>query len=82
MYKNNQTTSTKCQYQAARSIIKKWLKFLFIAFILISVKIKYKDPIITCKPWNPVAIKKIFPYEESEILNSAWEYSIYCSIEK
>ena len=26
MYRNNQTTSTKCQYQAAASNIKWWLK--------------------------------------------------------
>lgn len=61
MYRNSQTTSTKCQYQAAASnpkwcVLEKWL--------LIS-RIKHVNrkivPIITCRPWNPVAIKKVEP---------------------
>ena len=30
---------------------------------------------ITCKPWNPVAIKNVDPYTASEILNLASQYS-------
>lgn len=26
------------------------------------------EPIITCNPWNPVAIKKVDPYTPSEIV--------------
>lgn len=32
-------------------------------------------PIITCKPWNPVAIKKVEPYTESEIEKGDSKYS-------
>jgi len=39
-------------------------------------------PIITCNPWNPVAIKKVDPYDASAIENSAWIYSIAWSREK
>lgn len=61
MYKNNQITSTKCQYQIANSkfilcILEKWI--FIIRYKEINKKI---DPINTCKPWNPVAIKKIEP---------------------
>ena len=54
VYKNNQITSTKCQYQMAHS------KFILCVFEkwIFDKKI---DPINTCKPWNPVAIKKIEP---------------------
>jgi len=31
---------------------------------------------ITCNPWNPVATKKVLPYAESEMENSACIYSI------
>jgi len=34
------------------------------------------DPMITCAPWNPVAMKNVLPYEESEMENSAFQYSI------
>jgi hypothetical protein len=34
-----------------------------------------EDPIITCKPWNPVAMKKVEPYVESAIENDASKYS-------
>lgn len=29
-------------------------------------------------PWNPVAIKKVAPYAESEIVNEASQYSRAC----
>lgn len=32
-------------------------------------------PIITCNPWNPVAIKKVDPYTESEIEKGDSKYS-------
>ena len=28
-------------------------------------------PMITCKPWNPVATKKVEPYTPSAIVNGA-----------
>lgn len=37
------------------------------------------DPIITCNPWNPVAIKNVEPYEESAIENPPWLYSNNCN---
>lgn len=39
-------------------------------------------PIITCNPWNPVAIKNVDPYTESAIENEASIYSNNWSIEK
>lgn len=27
------------------------------------------EPMITCKPWNPVAIKNVDPYTPSAIVN-------------
>ncbi len=59
MYKNNQTTSTKSQYQAAASnpkwcLAEKWQLYS---------RRKHTDkkvvPIITRRPWNPVATKKL-----------------------
>jgi hypothetical protein len=32
-------------------------------------------PIITCRPWNPVAMKNVDPYLESAIVNDASMYS-------
>jgi len=40
------------------------------------------EPIITCKPWNPVAIKNVEPKEESDIQNGASIYSNPCKKEK
>ena len=39
-------------------------------------------PIITCIPWNPVAIKKVLPYTPSEIEKEASLYSTHCIIKK
>lgn len=68
-YRNSQTTSTKCQYQAAASK-PKWcfeVKWNF------NCRTKHTrrnvEPIITCRPWNPVAIKKVDPYTPSAIVN-------------
>lgn len=74
-YKNNHTTSTKCQYQEAASKAKclelvKCKKYNFPRQVN-----KKIVPIITCKPWNPVAIKNIEPYTESAIQKGASIYS-------
>ena len=55
-HKNIQTTSTKCQYQAAASnpkwcALKKWY-----LICLNKQTIKNTVPINTWKPWKPVAI--------------------------
>jgi len=73
--KNNQTTSTKCQYHAAHSKprCRKVVKWYFIKRIK---QIKRKIvPMITCNPWKPVAKKKMEPYTLSFILNGQWIYS-------
>ena len=60
--KNNQTTSTECQYQAENSKFK-WAKESHD-----KISIRYNLPEInihpnkTWNPWNPVAKKKILPY--------------------
>lgn len=81
-YKNNHTTSTKCQYQMAISNPKIWFGGLLIMVIRIIDVIKNVVPKITCSPWNPVAIKKVDPNDESEMLNSACMYSITWRIVK
>lgn len=56
IYKNNQTTSTKCQYHAAASNPKWW----FFEKWLFKCRNKHTNkkvvPINTWIPWNPVAI--------------------------
>ncbi len=74
-YRNNQTTSTKCQYQAAHSnpMICCWE---LINFLNRKRDTKRKiDPTITCIPWKPVAIKKVDPKAESAMQNGASLYS-------
>lgn len=61
MYKNNQTISTKCQYQAAASNPKWWIFEKWINKFRKKQINKKVVPIITCNPWNPVAIKKVDP---------------------
>ena len=64
-------TSTKCQYQAAASNPKWWFGVKW-KLISRSRQIKRKeDPMITCRPWNPVAMKKVEPYTLSAIENGA-----------
>jgi len=46
------------------------------------VVVKNIVPMITCKPWNPVATKNVLPYDESEMENSACIYSMVWSIVK
>lgn len=54
-------TSTKCQYQAAASN-PKWCPGVKWNFISRKRQISRKeDPIITWRPWNPVATKKVDP---------------------
>lgn len=71
MYKNSQTTSTKCQYQAAASNPKWWLDVKWNFSWRRKHTMRKVDPIITCSPWNPVATKNVDPYTPSEIVNEA-----------
>lgn len=61
IYKNNQTISTKCQYQAAASNSKWWVLEKWRFVIRIKENNKNKVPIITWSPWNTVATKKVKP---------------------
>jgi len=60
-YKNSQTTSTKCQYHAAHSNPVKCSSLLFMVFSRNKLTIKNVEPMITCNPWNPVAMKNVEP---------------------
>lgn len=80
-YKNNHTTSTKCQYQAEHSNPVKCSSLVFIFFIRNKFTPKKVDPMITWRPWNPVAIKKVEPNTESAIENGASIYSNPCKAE-
>lgn len=73
--KNNQTTSTKCQYQAEASNPKWWLGLKTPNCIRIKVNPRNNVPTSTWSPWNPVATKNVLPKEESEIVNVASTYS-------
>lgn len=67
--------STKCQYQAAASK-PKWCPAEKWALIWrIKQTTKKEVPMITWRPWNPVATKNVVPYTESEILKGASQYS-------
>ena len=59
--KNNQTTSTKCQYQAAASNPVWCLDIKWPFIIRYRHTDKNKVPTITWNPWNPVAIKNTDP---------------------
>lgn len=61
IYKNSQTTSTKCQYQAAISNPIWWFILICILFMYNRFTDKKVVPIITWIPWKPVAMKKIEP---------------------
>jgi hypothetical protein len=39
-------------------------------------------PIITCRPWKPVAIKNVDPYTASAIQKGASKYSSPCRLVK
>jgi hypothetical protein len=49
-YRNSQTTSTKCQYQAAHSNPVRWSDELSIFIIRSAEIVKNVDPIRTCSP--------------------------------
>lgn len=74
-YKNSHTTSTKCQYQAAASKPTWWNEEKWQLKRRIKQTKRNEVPIITCKPWNPVATKKVDPNTESAIVNEASIYS-------
>lgn len=40
--------------------------------------IRKVEPIMTCKPWNPVAIKNVEPYTPSAIVKEVSWYSEAC----
>lgn len=61
IYRKSQMMSTKCQYQAAASNPKWWFD---VKWNLISRRrqtVRKDEPMMTCKPWNPVATKKVEP---------------------
>lgn len=61
MNKKSQTTSTKCQYQAAASNPKWWVLEKWFKLWRTRHTNRNSVPIITCNPWNPVAIKNVEP---------------------
>ncbi len=75
MNKNSQTTSTKCQYQAAASNPKWWVLVKWFKLRRSKQINKNTVPIITWSPWNPVAIKNVDPYTASAIEKEASKYS-------
>jgi len=75
MYRNSHTTSTKCQYHAAASNPVWWVVVKCVVVVR-SVQIKRNVvPIITCRPWNPVATKNVVPYTLSLRANLVSIYS-------
>jgi len=74
-YKNNQTTSTKCQYQAAHSNPIMWFCELINLLNRVRETARKIDPMMTWRPWNPVAMKNVEPKDESAIANGASLYS-------
>lgn len=40
--------------------------------------LRKEDPMITWRPWNPVAMKNVEPYTLSDIMNDVSIYSIAC----
>src|SRR5215475_4506676 len=82
MYRNNQTTSTKCQYHAAASNPKWWFDEKCSVVCRRRHVVRNVVPIITCSPWKPVATKKVDPYAESAIVKGASMYSYACNAVK
>src|SRR6516162_5798314 len=75
--RNSQTTSTKCQYQAAASNPKCRSGVKWPARARNQQTIRKQVPTITWKPWKPVARKKVEGYTPPPTnLNGASEYSI------
>lgn len=67
-YRNSQTTSTKCQYHAAASNPKWWLDVKWKLSCRSRQTVRKVEPMMTWRPWNPVAIKNVEPYTPSEIV--------------
>lgn len=82
MYSNNQTTSTKCQYHDADLNPKSRFDEKCRVVCHDRHVIRKAVPIITCSPWNPVAIQEVDPYAESVIVNGDSIYSCACSAMK
>ena len=61
IYRKSHTTSTKCQYQAAASKPKWWLLEKWHIYIRYKQIRRKEVPMITWRPWNPVATKKVEP---------------------
>jgi len=81
-YRNSHTISTKCQYHAAHSNPIVWsLELSFFEFCSRFVK-RNKEPRITWRPWNPVAMKNTDPKVESDMQNGASMYSTPWNKEK
>lgn len=74
-YKKTQTTSTKCQYQAAASNPKWWPVEKWWRMVRARQTARKVVPIITWRPWNPVATKKTDPYTLSAMVKVAQWYS-------
>jgi len=53
VYRNSQTTSTKCQYHAAASNPKWWFDEKCNVIWRRRHVVRKVVPIITCSPWNP-----------------------------
>jgi hypothetical protein len=82
MYRNNQTTSTKCQYHAAAANPKRWFDEKCSVVCRSRHAVRNVVPIITCSPLNPVATKNVDPYAESAVVTGASECSYACSAVK
>jgi len=80
--RNSHTTSTKCQYHAAASKPKWCVVVKWYLIKRIKQTVKNNVPMITWKPWNPVAIKNVEPYIPSAILKAASSYSKTCNAVK
>src|SRR5665647_2541174 len=59
--RNSHTTSTKCQYQAANSKPRCWVGVEWPMSARSRQTIRKIEPMMTCTPWKPVAMKKVAP---------------------
>src|SRR5580698_4917497 len=77
--RNSQTTSTKCQYQAANSKPRCCVGVNWPASARNRQTIRNVVPMMTFTPWKPVAMKNAAPYILPEKWNAAWAYSQPCT---
>src|SRR4029077_9582296 len=77
--RNSHTTSTKCQYQAQNSKPRCWVGVNWPAMARNRQTIRNVEPMMTCAPWKPVAMKNAAPYMLPEKWNAAWAYSQACT---